>query len=224
MLLIYAIGLLAQLFFSARVAIQWIMSERQRRVVTPTIYWFFSLVGAVLMIVYGLFRNDFSILLGQTLSYYIYMWNLHAQGYWAQLRPRFLRWLLVVLPVVVGAILVRDTDNLLQLLFHNEDIPLWLLLMGSLGQSIFSMRFVYQWYYSFRKGESVLPVGFWIISVAGSALIIIYGIIRLDPVLILGQSFGNVPYVRNIMLALRERREKAKEQCQSGFDNYQHTP
>ncbi len=209
MLFIYAIGLLAQCCFSVRVAIQWIMSERERRVVTPALYWFFSLAGAVLMIVYGMFRNDFSILLGQTLTYYIYMWNLHAQGYWAQLRPRILRWLLMLLPVMVGAVLVRDTGDFLQLLFRNEDIPLWLLLMGSVGQSIFSLRFVYQWYYSYRKGESMLPVGFWIISMVGSVLILIYGIIRLDPVLILGQSFGNVAYVRNIMLALREQREKA---------------
>ena len=63
MLFIYAIGFLAQFFFSARVAIQWIMSERQRRVVTPTLYWLFSLLGSLLMIVYGLFRNDFSILI-----------------------------------------------------------------------------------------------------------------------------------------------------------------
>ena len=73
MLFIYAIGFPAQFFFSARVAIQWIMSERQRRVVTPTLYWLFSLLGSLLMIVYGLFRNDFSILLGQTLTYYIYV-------------------------------------------------------------------------------------------------------------------------------------------------------
>ena len=57
-------------------------------------------------------------------------------------------------------------------------------------------------------GESVLPIGFWIISLVGSMIIIIYGIIRLDPVLILGQSFGYVAYVRNIMLSLRERRKK----------------
>ena len=208
MLFIYAIGLLAQFFFSARVAIQWIMSERQRRVVTPALYWLFSLVGAVLMIVYGLFRDDFSILLGQTLTYYIYIWNLHTQGYWAQLRPRFLRWLLALLPVVVGLLLVHDAETFLQSLFRNEDIPLWLLLMGTVGQSIFSLRFVYQWYYSYRMGESVLPIGFWIISLVGSMIIIIYGIIRLDPVLILGQSFGYVAYVRNIMLSLRERRKK----------------
>ena len=208
MLFIYAIGFLAQFFFSARVAIQWIMSERQRRVVTPTLYWLFSLLGSLLMIVYGLFRNDFSILLGQTLTYYIYMWNLHAQGYWMRIRPRVVRWFLMLLPLIVGVMLVDNIDEFLDSLFRSEDIPWWLLIIGSLGQTIFSLRFVYQWYYSFRRGESSLPVGFWLISMVGSLLIIIYAIIRLDPVLILGQSFSNVPYIRNIMLILRKKKKK----------------
>ncbi|MBQ3881144.1 MAG: lipid-A-disaccharide synthase N-terminal domain-containing protein, partial [Bacteroidales bacterium] len=52
-------------------------------------------------------------------------------------------------------------------------------------------------------GTSSLPLGFWIISIIGSATIIIYGIIRKDPVLILGQSFGFVAYIRNIIIGLR---------------------
>ena len=47
---------------------------------------------------------------------------------------------------------------------------------------------------------SILPVGFWIISLAGSGMIITYGIIRLDAVLIIGQAFGFVIYIRNLIL------------------------
>ena len=133
MLFIYAIGFLAQFFFSARVAIQWIMSERQRRVVTPTLYWLFSLLGSLLMIVYGLFRNDFSILLGQTLTYYIYMWNLHAQGYWMRIRPRVVRWFLMLLPLIVGVMLVDNIDEFLHSLFRSEDIPWWLNPLSCMG-------------------------------------------------------------------------------------------
>lgn len=42
----------------------------------------------------------------------------------------------------------------------DEDIPLWLIIMGSMGQVIFTLRFVYQWYYSKKFGASVLPVNF----------------------------------------------------------------
>ena len=89
--------------------------------------------------------------------------------------------------------------------FKNEDIPLWLLVFGSLGQIIFTLRFVYQWLYSRRKNESVLPLGFWLISLTGSLIIVAYALYRRDPVLILGQSTGLLVYSRNIYLLQRNK-------------------
>jgi lipid-A-disaccharide synthase-like uncharacterized protein len=88
--------------------------------------------------------------------------------------------------------------------FHNAEVPLWLLILGSSGQVIFTVRFIYQWYYSYRRHDSILPIGFWVISLVGSGMIVLYAIIRLDPVLILGQSVGFVAYSRNIMLSLNK--------------------
>lgn len=65
---------------------------------------------------------------------------------------------------------------------------------------MFTLRFVYQFIFSHRRHVSVLPRGFWIISLAGSGMIITYGIIRLDAVLIIGQAFGFVTYIRNLIL------------------------
>ena len=53
----------------------------------------------------------------------------------------------------------------------------------------------------------MLPAGFWIISLTGSAIIVIYGIIRLDPVIILGQGIGFISYSRNLILWRRNNRE-----------------
>lgn len=86
-------------------------------------------------------------------------------------------------------------------------MPVWLLILGSAGQAVFSLRFVYQWIYSSRHGESVLPAGFWIMSLSGSALIVLYGVIRHDPVLILGQSVGFGAYARNLILSFRNGHE-----------------
>jgi lipid-A-disaccharide synthase-like uncharacterized protein len=80
------------------------------------------------------------------------------------------------------------------------DIPVGLLLFGSIGQTIFTFRFVYQWWYSRRFGQSILPNGFWILSIIGSISILVYGIIRKDPVLIIGQGAGFVTYSRNLFL------------------------
>ena len=88
-------------------------------------------------------------------------------------------------------------------LFRNSEIPFKLLLWGSIGQVIFTFRFVYQWMYSELKKESSLPLGFWLLSLVGSLMILSYAIIRKDPVLFVGQLFGFVIYSRNSYLILR---------------------
>ena len=75
-ILTLAIGFLAQTFFSARILVQWILSERARHVLSPTIFWVLSLMGAYLLCIYGWLRNDFAIILGQFISYYIYLLSL----------------------------------------------------------------------------------------------------------------------------------------------------
>ena len=81
------------------------------------------------------------------------------------------------------------------------------MIWGGLGQAVFTFRFVYQWYHSERLKESVIPNGFWVISLAGSLMIISYAIFRLDPVLIIGQLFGVVAYSRNFYLGLQKKPE-----------------
>ena len=82
--------------------------------------------------------------------------------------------------------------------------PFWLVL-GFIGQALFSMRFILQWVQSEREGRSVIPVAFWYFSVAGSVVLLAYAIHRADPVFILGQSAGIVIYLRNLYLISRER-------------------
>lgn len=83
--------------------------------------------------------------------------------------------------------------------------PFWLVL-GFIGQALFSMRFILQWVQSEREGRSVIPVAFWYFSVAGSIVLLAYAIHRADPVFILGQAAGIVIYLRNLYLISRERR------------------
>lgn len=209
-----AIGFLAQALFSARILVQWMMSERARRVLSPTVFWVLSLMGSCLLCTYGWLRTDFAIILGQFLSYYVYLWNLKAKGVWqtAGLRRNAvlgiaviaLRIALALLPAAAVAAVLTQRSDALQTLLASPGIPLWLLIYGSAGQIIFTLRFIYQWYYSSRRGLSVLPAGFWIISLAGALTIVSYAVMRLDPVLIVGQSFGIVAYTRNLIILHRQ--------------------
>lgn len=204
--MIYVIGFLAQLFFSARLLTQWILSERAKRVVSPAIFWQLSLAGSYLLFIYGWLRDDFAILLGQVISYYVYIWNLDKKESWHKV-PFLLRWVILVTPVVACFYLLRDVPAFVGQFFQNSEIPLSVLLFGSMGQVVFTLRFVYQWVYSKRKDESLLPMGFWLISLFGSAVIVAYAIYRRDPVLILGQSTGLIVYCRNIYLLRKNARQ-----------------
>ncbi|HBO27265.1 lipid-A-disaccharide synthase N-terminal domain-containing protein [Culturomica sp.] len=202
--MIYIIGFLAQLLFSARLLLQWIMSERAKKVVSPSIFWKLSLIGAWLLFIYGWLRDDFAIILGQLISYYIYIWNLDKKESWRKV-PFGIRYIILLTPVAALFYMVKDIPAFVDQFFRNEDIPLGVLIFGSMGQIIFTLRFVYQWLYSRRKNESMLPLGFWLISLSGSLIIVAYALYRRDPVLILGQSTGLIVYCRNIYILKKSK-------------------
>ena len=194
---IYGIGFLAQGLFSARLIVQWIKSEKAGKSLSPTLFWQLSILASWMLFLYGLLRNDFAILLGQVISYFIYIRNLQLKGDWKKL-PLFSRILCIATPIFAFAYMANNLQSHLDLLFFNSQIPLGLLIWGSAGQITFTFRFVYQWLYSEKEGESVLPLGFWLISLIGSAMILSYAIYRNDPVLFLGQAFGVIIYARNL--------------------------
>ena len=80
----------------------------------------------------------------------------------------------------------------------------WVIL-GFVAQGFFTMRFVVQWIASERVGRSVIPLAFWVFSIAGGILLFAYALYRRDPVFILGQGFGVFVYLRNLQFVLRAR-------------------
>ncbi|UOB18020.1 lipid-A-disaccharide synthase N-terminal domain-containing protein [Abyssalbus ytuae] len=201
--IIYSIGFLAQILFSARLLVQWILSERKNKVITPSIFWKLSLLASFLLFVYGWLRDDFAIMLGQTLTYFIYIRNLQLQGEWQKTHMGF-RIFLLLFPVTIIIYGYNNNTHDLNDLFFNENIPAWLVILGSVAQVIFTFRFIYQWIYSERKKESVLPFGFWLLSLIGALMILSYAILRKDPVLLIGHLLGSVIYVRNLFIIKKQ--------------------
>lgn len=83
------------------------------------------------------------------------------------------------------------------------------LVVGFGGQVCFAMRFLVQWIVSERKGESVIPLFFWYLSLAGGLILLVYAIHIKDPVFIVGQSTGAFIYIRNLMLIYKKRKRAA---------------
>ncbi len=80
-----------------------------------------------------------------------------------------------------------------------------LLVLGMAGQGLFAARFLVQWLVSERAGRSVIPITFWYLSVAGGALLLVYAVLRRDPVFVTGQAAGLAVYLRNLVLLARHR-------------------
>ena len=84
----------------------------------------------------------------------------------------------------------------------------WWAYIGIIAQALFTGRFVVQWLASEKAGRSVIPFSFWLLSIGGGVLLLVYALYRRDPVFILGQAFGVLIYLRNLSFVLRERREE----------------
>ena len=78
--------------------------------------------------------------------------------------------------------------------------------IGFLGQGVFFMRWVVQWWVSERSAKSHVPAAFWYLSLIGGLITLTYAIYRKDPVFIAGQSIGSFVYLRNLMLISRSAR------------------
>lgn len=199
---VFSIGFTAQLFFSARMLVQWIKSETSGRVVSPVTFWLFSLGGALLMIIYGMLRQDIVIVAGQMLLYYIYVRNLMLKHVWDQAINRSTV-ALILLPFLMSAGLYFGGVVGIAPILRNDAISQPVLIWGSISTAIFSLRFFYQWILSEKSDDSIFPMGFWLISIVGASMLLVYGILRRDPVIIVGQLFSNIIYVRNIILLKR---------------------
>lgn len=86
-----------------------------------------------------------------------------------------------------------------------DNATIWLVI-GFLGQALFSARFIVQWLQSEREKRSVFPVAFWYFSIAGGTTLLAYAIYKEDPVFIVGQVTGLFIYMRNLYFVVYQHR------------------
>jgi lipid-A-disaccharide synthase-like uncharacterized protein len=193
------LGFFGQSMFGARTIAQWIIAEREGRIVSPVIFWVFSLIGASTFLFYGVLRHDPVIMVGQTIAFYIYVRNLQLKKVWNQIGAP-LRILILVIPPAI--LLYGFSKETAPANFNYADI---FMLTGMVGQLLLNFRYFYQWYFSEKAHESLLPLGFWIISAAASVMVVVYGSYRDDIVLLIAQSAGLIAYARNIYLHFKSK-------------------
>jgi lipid-A-disaccharide synthase-like uncharacterized protein len=86
-----------------------------------------------------------------------------------------------------------------------EATPWYWWVVGYGGQLVFGSRFYVQWLASEKRGQSVMPVVFWWLSLLGSVMTLAYAIYRLDPPFIMANVGGPPIYARNLWLIRKSR-------------------
>jgi lipid-A-disaccharide synthase-like uncharacterized protein len=204
---VYGLGFFSQFLFGIRMLIQWYLSEKEGKIVSPVIFWQLSLVAGFLFILYGIFQNDFVIILGQGLSYIISLRNLHLEGAWKNMSFTF-RASATLIPLVT-CIWLFMTSAGITTEFHWSYFLQPIVFVGALGQILLNGRFLYQWYYAEKTKTSDLPLGFWLMTASGSVLVVIYALFDFEPVLLFAQGLGLIASIRNIQLHYKAKAAEA---------------
>lgn len=221
--LLYPLGFLSSLAFSARMLLQWLKSEAKgESIVTPT-FWKLSLCGNLLLFTHAFIQAQFHVCLVQACNAVISWRNLDL------MKPSVKQTTIFqTIFMFISAVALTVSGFLLQSYLLNGStewfrIPstpwqvnagkqisfIWHII-GFIGLLLFSSRFWIQWWFAEKYKQSYLGSSFWWVSLAGESLCLIYFLRIGDPVNFIGPAFGLIPYVRNLVLLSRQRRQSSK--------------
>jgi lipid-A-disaccharide synthase-like uncharacterized protein len=196
--LYYPLGIIPSIFFSLRFILQWIKSEKLKvSHINPT-FWKLSLCGNVLATLHYFVQFQFTFFIIQFINSFISRRNLITMKVFKRRFPLTVEIVLFsLLLVIFSAAFFFCCD----FKFNENSGGSWMLhLLGICGGFLFASRFWVQWWTMEKTGISALNKQFWVLSILGGALTIIYTLAISDVVSTFNYLFGMVPYIRNLIL------------------------
>lgn len=189
--------MLGQAAFTWRTLTQWWESERAGRTVVPRRFWTWSILGALLTLVYALGRRDAVFALGALAT-----GSIFVRSAWLDARAEVRTgtthpspW-----PLVAGFLVFA---GLAAWGLFDVDLPVPWIVVGFVGQLAWSGRFVAQWHASEGVGRSVLPPSFFQLGLFGSVLLTAYAAAQSDWVNVAAHGLCPIPYARNLWIVRR---------------------
>lgn len=201
----HAIGIVGGVIFSGRFYVQWIASERAKRSVVPSLFWYMSCVGSILLLPYSAYLQSPVGALGQSFNIVVYARNLvHIWREKGRLsRRRYVVIHAIAILVACAAILICAHVWLAE--YHENKtleeagVKNWLWIgVGTAGQALFACRFLVQWIATEAKRKSVVPPAFWHLSVAAALLQLACFVQSREWVFAAGMAATLLVYLRNL--------------------------
>jgi len=206
-----SLGWFGGAIFYGRFYVQWIVSEIKKRSVVPTIFWYMSAVGSVLLLTYNVYTRQPGAAFGQSFNMVVYarilvhIWRKKGQlGKSAIFFVHAFTFLVVILAVFLTAHTWWREYQVNQSIPAHTARQNWIFLgIWAAGQVLFFLRFLIQWIVSELKKESIVPPVFWYLSTVAAILQGISFMQRQDWLNVVGMFATLLIYVRNIALVRR---------------------
>lgn len=215
---LYLIGVAASAVFAGRFILQWVTSEMQGKSVVTRGFWQLSLAANMLMVIHSIIQSQYHVGLIQGCNAVMSWRNLNLmeeEHNHATLRTVIASFIGIT-TLVTAAFVAQglwtesgfDWFRAPVTPWSKEHVgvsTLWHVL-GFLGLFLFSLRYWVQWWAAEKHRVSHLGRTFWVISLIGNALVVVYFFRIGDLVNLVGPSMAIIPYVRNLILATRHKK------------------
>ncbi len=201
-----ALGVTAASIFYGRFILQWIASEYQKKSVMPTLFWYMSVVGSVMLLTFGILDQSLLGIIGQNINVVIYGRNIvhiwRERGTLTPMTSAILHLTMFTIAAVGLFFVVRfaylewGTQN--EKDSAESKIGWAWLAVGLLGQALFALRFILQWITTEKHKRSIVPNIFWIISLIAALLQCSAFVQREKWIFAIGMAITVLIYSRNI--------------------------
>ncbi len=207
--ILYPLGFLSGIFFAARFILQWYQSEKKGVPYVSKSFWHLSWLGNIILAIHAYIQLQFVIFFLQFLQAFISGRNLNLHS------SKPIRQKTFVFCLMLGALfsflifasqeyfLPSGTFTYFRIpktFSHQNDLPLFIHIIGMIGVIAFSLRFWVQWYEAERDQKSYLSRRFFSISIIGSLTSSLYFAAVIDPVNCIGPLCSLFASIRNMIL------------------------
>lgn len=200
-LLYYPLGFLPSLFFSSRFFIQWIRSEKAKKSYVDVDFWKLSIAGNAIALIHYFIQLQLIFVLVQSINAFIAWRNLDliknggAKFSKKRLFCFFVSFIAAICALFSCHYFYSEAPEIAE-----KSVSFTWHAFGAIGSFVFASRFWVQWFYAEQNRKSTLNEEFWVLSLLGGLLTIIYALKIGDFVSTVNYTCGMIPYVRNLML------------------------
>lgn len=208
---LYLLGFIPSFFFTLRFILQWLKSETKKQSYVFPSFWIISLIGNVLLMVHGIIQLQYHVSVVQGFNGVISWRNLQLMKKKEEANSlSFVILLHICVFFIVTLIFILQNFYLHETYWFRVPITPWQSIsktvsfswhiLGIIGIALYSSRFWVQWWIAEKKQQSSLEASFWLMSLLGGIISLIYFLAIGDLANALGPAFGLVPYTRNLFL------------------------